>query len=86
LFDRDRRSLRPAPRPRAPRGQTYTPATRWDFHLFSDVERRAWTTHGIADPDLALRLAEAGLRPGDLDVVVDGTSVRRLLQSGEGPG
>jgi hypothetical protein len=63
LFDRDRRSLRPAPRPRAPRGQTYTPATRWDFHLFSDVERRAWTTHGIADPDLALRLAEAG-RPG----------------------
>ena len=86
LFDRDRRSLRPAPKARPPRGQNYTPMSRWDFHLFSDVERRAWTAHGVTDPDVAFRCAEAGLRPQDLNSIIDGTSVLRWLQSGEGPG
>jgi hypothetical protein len=86
LFDTDRRALRPAPKPRPPRGQTYAPATRWDFHLFSALERRAWISHGITDPDLAFRYAEAGLQPRDLTVVVEGTSVLRRLQAGEGAG
>lgn len=62
---------------------TYAPLTRWDYHVFSDVERRAWIGHGMNDPDLAYECAAAGLTPRQLSLLIGGETVLARLLAGE---
>jgi hypothetical protein len=86
MFGVSRPTLRATRSDRPRREPPSKPVSPWRLALYSPEDEREWTSRGVRHPDQARLLKEWELVPRRLDIVVDGQTAARWLQSGEGPG
>ncbi len=86
LFGVRRETLRRTRSDRPRREPPPKPVSPWRLALYTPEAELEWTSRGVRHPDQAQLLMDWELTPRRLDIVVDGQTAARWLQSGEGPG